>query len=90
MNLYKSHSQSGSNEGKADYSGKPPSGDVITRAIVASLSADASLDKVFKWPGVSAGFELDWIGRFKYTKATGAYSDPEMDVQFSLSMTVAL
>jgi hypothetical protein len=90
MNLYKSHSQSLSNEGEADYNGKTPSGDVITRAIAASFSFDASLDKAFKWPGVSAGFELDWIGRFKYTKATGAYSDPEMDVQFSLSMTVAL
>jgi len=90
MNIYMSHNQSASNEGEANYSGKTPSGDVITRAIAASFSFDASLDKAFKWHGVSGGFELDWIGRWKYTKATEAYSDPEMDLQFSLSMTVAL
>lgn len=90
MTLYKSHSVSGKNDDDANYPGSTPSGDFSTRAILLSAYASINLERMLKWPGVSAEAELDWIGRWKHSRASGEYSEQKTDTQLSLGVTVAL
>ena len=90
MNIFRSHSNSGNNEDDANYAGKTPSGDIISRNLTCGLEFEADLDKLFGWPGISFEGELDWLNRWDYTKATKEYSGYETDIQFTLGVTVAI
>ena len=90
MNIFRSHSNSGNNEDDANYAGKTPSGDIISRNLTFGLEFEADLDKLFGWPGVSFEGELDWLNRWDFTKATKEYSGHESDIQFTLGMTVSI
>ena len=90
MNIYMSHNKEGKNEGDANYSGKTPSGDIISRSVVLGLEFNADLEKLFNWPGVSFDGELDWINRWSYIKDNGSYSNHEADIQLTLGMTVSI
>ncbi|MCQ2411838.1 MAG: hypothetical protein MJ057_02680 [Sphaerochaetaceae bacterium] len=88
MNMFKSHSNSGYNDGDANYAGKTPSGAVIKQFVVCGLEFDADLDEFFKWPGVKLSCELDWIGRCDYEKASKSRSNMQSDVQFTMGISV--
>ena len=90
MNIFRSHSNSGNNEDDANYAGKTPSGDIISRNLTFGLEFEADLDKLFGWPGVSFEGELDWLNRWDFTKATKEYSGRESDIQLTLGMTVSI
>ena len=46
MNIFRSHSNSGNNEDDANYAGKTPSGDIISRNLTCGLEFEADLDKL--------------------------------------------
>ena len=86
----KSISNSGNNEDDANYAGKTPSGDIISRNLTCGLEFEADLDKLFGWPGVSFEGELDWLNRWDYTKATKEYSNHRTDVQLTLGLSLSI
>ena len=90
MNLYRPHNDSGNNEDDAYYSGKTPSGDIISRNLTCGVEFKADLDKLFSWPGITFEGELDWLNRWDYTKATKEYSNYRSDVQLTLGLSVSI
>ena len=90
MNMYRSHNKDGKNEGDANYAGKTPSGDIISRNLTCGLEFKADLDKILSWPGISFEGELDWLNRWDYTKATKEYSNHRADVQLTLGFSVSI
>ena len=90
MNMYRSHSTSGKNTDDANYAGKTPSGDTVSRSLVCGLEFGADLERLFSWPGVSFEGELDWVNRWTYEKGSRRYSDYETDVQFTFGVTVSI
>ncbi len=88
--LYTSHNVAGNNDDDADYEGKTPSGDIITRIFTCGVEFEADLDALFRWPGVSFEGELDWINIWDYTKASKEYSNYRTDVQLTLGMSVKI
>ena len=90
LNLFVSHNNANDNEGDANYAGKTPSGEVISRNLTCGIEFKADLDRILSWPGISFEGELDWLNRWDYSKATKEYSGHETDVQFTLGMTVAI
>ena len=90
MNLFVSHNKDNDNEGDANYEGKTPSGEKISRNLTCGIEFKADLDKLFGWPGISFDGELDWLNRWDYTKASKEYSDHRADIQLTLGMTVSI
>ena len=90
MNLFRSHNDGGNNEGDANYAGKTPSGDIISRNLTCGLEFKADLDKLFSWPGITFNGELDWLNRWDYTKATKEYSNHRTDVQLTLGLSLSI
>jgi hypothetical protein len=88
--LYTSHSTSGNNADDANYKGKTPSGDIITRIFTCGVEFNADLDALFSWPGVSFDGEMDWINVWDYTKASKEYSNYRSDVQLTLGISVKI
>lgn len=90
VNIFTSHNDEEKNAEKPNLDGKTPSGDVIKRFAVAGIEASANFDGLFNWPKVAFEAELDWVGRYNYTKSTKEKTDIENDVQFTLSVTLGL
>lgn len=90
VNIFTSHNQDGENEEKPNLGGKTPSGDVIKRFAVVGIEGSANLDGLFSWPAVSFDGELDWIGRYNYTKSTKEKSEIETDFQLTLGFTLGI
>ena len=90
VNIFYSHNDEQKNSEKPNIGGKTPSGDVIKRFAVAGLETKANLGGFFNWPKVSFEAELDWIGRYNYTKETKEKSNIESDVQLTMSVTLGL
>ncbi|MDY5931486.1 MAG: hypothetical protein SPJ34_05580 [Candidatus Ornithospirochaeta sp.] len=90
MSIFSSHNKDGLNSEFANIEGSTPSGDMITRAMILSLKANGSLERLFAWPGVSAEMEIDWIHRASYEKASSSYSGYQSDIQLSIGITLAI
>ena len=90
MNINMSHNKDGNNDDDANYAGKTPSGEIISRSVVCGIEFKADLQKLFNWPEVSFDGELDWINRWSYIKDVGSYSNHEADVQLTLGRTVSI
>ncbi len=90
VNIFYSHSEDGNNKDEANLSGDTPYGDKVKNFAVAGIEASANLDGLFNWPKVSFDGELDWIGRYNYTKSTKEKSAVETDVQLTLSITLGI
>ena len=88
MNIFVSHNNADDNEGDANYAGKTPSGETISRNLTIGLEFRADLDRILSWPGISFEGELDWLNRWDYTKATKEYSNHRADVQLTLGFSV--
>lgn len=88
--LFTSHNIDGKNEGLPNYKDPTPSGAVITRAIYLSSNISYDAKDLFGWPDVTIEAELDWIGKWDYTKATGEYSNRKTDTQFSIGLNISL
>lgn len=88
--MYTPHNLSGNNASVPNYKNGTPSGDVITRAVLLSSNVSYDMQKVFGWMGVTLEAELDWVGKWDYTKSTKTYSNAKSDFQFSISVDVKL
>lgn len=88
MNIFHSHNKDGKNADKANLKGDTPYGEVSKRFAVIGLKANADLAGFFSFPKVSLEAELDWVGRCSHDNASGALSNKESDLQFSIGMTV--
>lgn len=90
VDIFHSHNKGGKNEGYADLLGDTPYGSVSKRFAVIGLKASMTLQNLLCWPSVSLDTELDWIGRCRYTKASGEVSENESDLQFTIGLTIGL
>ncbi len=90
LTLYTSHNVSGYNSDDANYQGKTPSGDIVTRLLTCGMEFNADLDALFSWPGVSFEGELDWINIWDWAKMSGEYSNHRSDIQLTLGMSVSI
>lgn len=90
VNIFHSHNIDGNNEKDANLPGDTPYGDKIKNFAVVGLEASANLDGLFNWPVVSFDGELDWIGRYNYTKSTKEKSVAETDFQLTLGFTLGI
>jgi hypothetical protein len=90
VNIFYSHNVDGNNDDDANLSGDTPYGDKVKNFAVVGIEANANLDGLFNWPKVEFDGELDWIGRYNYTKSTKEKSAAEMDIQLTLSVTLGI
>ena len=90
MNIFKSHNNDHDNEGDANYAGKTPSGETISRNLTCGIEFKADMDRILSWPGISFEGELDWLNRWDYTKAAKEYSNHKADVQLTLGFSVSI
>ena len=90
VNIFKSHNNNGENDSWANLSGDTPYGDRVKYFMVLGIKAEASLESLFSWPDVSFNVELDWVGRFNYTKSTKSVSSKESDLQFTIGVTLEI
>ena len=90
VDIFYSHNVDGNNADEANLSGDTPYGDVVKNFAVIGIEANANLDGLFNWPEVSFDGELDWIGRYNYTKSTKEKSAAETDLQLTLGFTLGL
>lgn len=89
VNIFTSHNNEGKNDDWANLQGDTPYGDRVKYFMVLGGKGSCPLD-FFKWPGISFSFELDWIGRFIYTKSTKTVTEKESDLQLSLGVTLSI
>ncbi len=90
VNIFTSHNSEGRNEGWANLPGDTPYGDRVKYFMVLGLVSSCSLSSLFNWPEVSFSFELDWVGRFIYTKSTRSVTERESDLQLTLGLTISI
>lgn len=90
MNIFRSHNNGHDNEGDANYAGKTPSGETISRNLTCGIEFKADLDRILAWPGISFEGELDWLNRWDYTKAGKEYSNHKSDVQLTLGLSLSI
>ncbi len=90
VNIFTSHNTEGRNEGLANLSGDTPYGDRVKYFMVIGLEGGSDLSSLFSWPEVSFSFELDWIGRFIYTKSTRSVTEKESDLQLTLGLKISI
>ena len=81
MNIFHSHNSEGKNDGFANYQESTPSGNP-TFYLMVSNKAEGKLSKLFAYPHVSMGIEIDWIGKFS--------SSFSSDIQISLFSTISI
>lgn len=81
MNIFHSHNSEGKNDGFANYQESTPSGNT-TFYLMVSNKAEGKLSKLFAYPHVSMGIEIDWIGKFS--------SSFSSDIQISLFSTISI
>ena len=90
VNIFHSHNKDGNNAEKANLAGDTPYGETSKRFAVIGFKASGDLSGFFPWPSVSFETELDWVGRCCHDNASGALSNRESDLQFTIGMTVGL
>lgn len=90
VNIFHSHNKDGNNKDNANLSGDTPYGDKVKNFAVVGIEGSANLDGLFSWPKVSFDGELDWIGRYNYTKSTKEKSAAETDFQLTLGFTLGI
>ena len=90
MNFFVSHNKSGVNAGYADYEGSTPSGNIISQALAASLTAEYEVPRFVSWAKARLWTEIDWINRRTYTKSPESYSawDPDLQVTAGCSLSL--
>ena len=81
MNIFNTHNKDGNNEGFANYQESTPSGNP-TFYVMVSNKAEGKLSKLFTYPDISPGLEIDWIG-----KVSSSFSS---DTQISLYTTISI
>ena len=81
MNIFHTHNKDGNNEGFANYQESTPSGNP-TFYVMVSNKAEGKLSKLFTYPDISPGLEIDWIG-----KVSSSFSS---DTQISLYTTISI
>ena len=81
MNIFHTHNKDGNNEGFANYQESTPSGN-HTFYVMVSNKAEGKLSKLFTYPDISLGLEIDWIG-----KVSSSFSS---DTQISLYTTISI
>ena len=81
MNIFHTHNKDGNNEGFANYQESTPSGNP-TFYVMVSNKAEGKLSKLFTYPDISLGLEIDWIG-----KVSSSFSS---DTQISLYTTISI
>lgn len=89
VNIFTSHNNDGKNDDWANLQGDTPYGDRVKYFMVLGCEAECPLN-LFQWPGISVSFELDWVGRFIYTKSTKSVTEKESDLQLSLGVTLSI
>ena len=90
MDMFEPHNSAGDNVGYVDYVGTTPSGPTVAETLAVSLSGEFGLPGFVQWMEAKLWARVDWVGRHRYEKATGMYSDAESDLQFCAGFSLSL